>query len=526
MKKIRHNQSAMILPGVLSAILAFIIISGAVFTLIQSNLQIVSRNIKSQQAFNISEAGINYYLWHLSHAPTDYKDGQTTPVSPDPNLGYGPYVHTYIDDNSKSVGTYTLWIKPDNVGSTLATVRSIGKVNGTNITRTIEAKIGASSFANYALVSDQPFWVGQYESVDGPVHSNVGIKMDGASNSRVSSSNATYVPPISLGGNGGSHPGVWCDTSITTPVNCNTRSKADWIFPAPLVDFNIVNDTLCTIKKVSFAANSSTANLATQPNPCSQTPNTQTPFYLPQRSNSGAYAVDRGYLIELNSNGTYNMYAVDQEKDLQPDYASALRTTLLYSNLAPPSNGILFVEDNVWVRTNPVYSGRITIAAGRLATNTMANIKIIDNVKYSTKNGADAIGLIAEDSVMLMPYALPQTGDFNFEVDGALIAKEGNVEYPDTYHSNSSKCTLGWVGANQKFEFYGSVASRTTWTWTWSRNNACSQAVYDASTNSYVSGIKANTTRYDYNLLYGPPPYFPLVGGHSILSWREVLTKP
>ncbi len=523
----KNHQSGMILPSVLSAILAFIIISGAVFTLIQSNLQIVSRNIKSQQAFNISEAGINYYLWHLSHAPTDYKDGQTTPATPDPNLGYGPYVHSYTDDNSKTVGTYTLWIKPDNAGSTMSTVRSIGKVNGTNITRTIEAKIGASSFANFALASDQPFWVGQYESVDGPVHSNVGIRMDGASNSIVSSSNATYVPPTNLGGDGSSHPGVWCHSSITAPINCNTRPKTDWIFPTPLVDFNVVTDTLCTIKKVSFAADSSTANLATQPSPCSQTPKTQTPFYLPQRSNSGAFSVDRGYLIELNSNGTYNMYAVDQEKDTKANYNSALRTTLLYSNLAPPSNGILFVEDNVWVRTNSVYSGRITIAAGRLATNTMANIKIIDNIKYSTKNGADAIGLIAEDSVELTPYALPQTGDFNFEVDASIIAKEGNVGYPDKYHSNSSKCTMGWVGDNQKFLFYGSIASRTTWTWTWDwGNRSCPQAVRDSSSGSYISGVKNNTTKYDYNLLYGPPPYFPLVGGHSILSWREVLTKP
>ena len=36
-----------------------------------------------EQAFQIAEAGINYYQWHLARYPTDYTDGTTTP---------GPYV--------------------------------------------------------------------------------------------------------------------------------------------------------------------------------------------------------------------------------------------------------------------------------------------------------------------------------------------------------------------------------------------------------------------------------------------------
>ena len=106
----------------------------------------INRNNTSQKAFNISEAGIKYYLWHLSHNNTDYKDGKTTLATPDPNLGYGPYVHNYTDNNAAVTGTYTLWIKPQGVGSTIVTVRSIGKVNGGSITRTIEAQVGAPSF--------------------------------------------------------------------------------------------------------------------------------------------------------------------------------------------------------------------------------------------------------------------------------------------------------------------------------------------------------------------------------------------
>ena len=71
----------------------------------------------------------------LSHNGADFKDGKTTPATPDANLGYGPYVHDYINDNGVKTGTYTLWIKPDGNGSTIATVRSIGQVTGTNIKR-------------------------------------------------------------------------------------------------------------------------------------------------------------------------------------------------------------------------------------------------------------------------------------------------------------------------------------------------------------------------------------------------------
>jgi hypothetical protein len=89
----------------------------------------------------------------------------------------------------------------------------------------------------------------------------------------------------------------------------------------------------------------------------------------------------------------------------------------------------------------------------------------------------------------------------------------------------ASRCTRGWTGAGQTFNFYGAVASRQTWTWTWQTNMQCGDAGYD-TTNGYISGIMRNTTTYDYDLLSTPPPGFPVTGGSSILAWREVLTRP
>jgi Tfp pilus assembly protein PilX len=531
------GQHGFLLPALLTFMIAMGIITGAVLEVVLNNFTVVGNNINSQRAFNVAEAGLNYYLWHLSHNSTDFKDGQSTPATPDPVLGYGPYVHTYIDSDAVNEGTYTLWIKPQGNGSTIATVESIGKIKGSNVTRTVQAQIGAPSFASYAVVSDSALWFGPNEAADGPVHSNAGIEMDGSSDAAISSANTTYTPPNGLHSgnyaNGASHAGVFCDTSVTTPTNCNTRSKTDWVYPVTSVDFNQVTSALCTMKKVAFADYSATSALAGQANACTQVPTTRTNAYVPQYSTT-SFSISKGYLIKLNNNNTYDLYKVNSEDDTQTPYSSALGTTLIATNIAVPPSGVIFVEDNVWVLSNPTYHGRVTIASGRLATSNSTNIVIAGNLLYSTKNGSDAIGLVAEDSVYIAPYAPPSSGSFTYEVDGALLAETGNVMYgegglnqsPNTYRVSSGNCTRGWINSNQNFLFYGSVANRQTWTWSWlDGGGACGDAVRDP-TNGYISGFLNNTTQYDYNLHYAPPPSYPVTSGYDILSWREVLTKP
>lgn len=522
----RRSNEGFAMPMVLAFITIVGILSVTLLSVVLNLFSVSTYNARRQQAFNIAEAGINYYLWHLSHSPTDFKDGQSTPVTPDATLGYGPYVHNYVDDNAKTTGTYTLWIKPQGGGSTVATVRSIGRVNGTNQIRTIDAQLGVPSFASYVLNSDSAFWFGNTEQANGPVHSNQGIRMDGPSATDVTSARATYVPTTSYGGttNSSSHPGVWCHTSVTTPVNCNTRNKSDWRYPVASIDYNQVAGSLCNIKKTAFESDGSTSALASLPNACAQTPATRTAAYIPQRA--ATYNSSRGYLIQLNTNGTYDLYNVNGENDLNTPYTNALTLQSVATNIAVDASGVIFVEDNVWVRTNPTFHGRVSIAAGRLATTSNARATFADDILYSAKDGSDVIGIIAEGEVRLAPYAPPATGSFNFEIDAAVISQQSNVRYPTTYLSSTSRCTRGWVNGNQTFTYYGSVASRLSWTWIISRGSSCGDAVYSASQGSYISGILNNNTEYDYNLLYAPPPSFPLTSTYNILSWREVLTTP
>jgi len=529
--RLQQQDQGFILPALIGFIIIIAILMACVIEVISSNTEMIGSGVKSQEAFNIAEAGVNYYLWHLEHNPTDFKDGQSTPTNPG-TLGYGPYVHQYIDNNGINEGTYTLWINPQGSGSSIATITSIGKVTGSNYTRTISAQIGSPSYASYAVASDSALWFGSTENADGPVLSNQGVRMDGPNDDTVSSSNVSYVPPNNLGGDGNSHPGVWCSSSVTTPINCNTRSTANWLYPVPSLDFNGISSSLCTMKKAAFANYAATASLATLSNACSQTPTTLTDAYLPQRSTTGTYTTSKGYLIQLDTNGTYDLYDVNAENDTLTPYTSALTLVLVSTDNPIPSSGVIYAEDNVWVRTNPTFHGRVNIGAGRLAnTDDYGDIVIADNLLYSTKNGADAIGLVAQDSVLIAPYAPPATGSFSYEVDGALIAETGEVWYPGTYRSNSNECTRGWTNSNQTLTLYGAIAENQTWTWGWvDGNSPCGDAVKDNNgdefNGDYFSGFEFDTTEYDYNMLYTPPPSFPLTSTYNILSWREVLTSP
>jgi len=517
------------LPGLISVIIAFSILGSAITEVTLNNFFVASNNLKTQQALNIAEAGINYYQWHLDINSTNYTDGSTNNKQ-NPTLGYGPYVHNYVGANGNIEGTYTLYIKPPVNNSTVVQVTSIGQALNTNITQTVQAQIGVPSFASYGVVSDSPLWFGATETADGPVESNQGIRMDGPNTSTVSSARSSYTPPTDLGGNGSVEPGVWCSSTVTSPVNCNTRSKADWIYPVPTVNFNEVSSSLCNMKEEAFSENSSTASDNNSNKACSQTPDVLTSSYLPERSKN--YNPNTGYLIELNPNNTYNLYDVNGQNDYNSSYQSALSLVSVSSDIPIPSNGVIFAEDNVWVLSNPDFNGNVSIAAGRLNAsnpNDYANINIAGPLVYATKNGSNTIGLIAQNSVVIEPYAPPPPSDssFTFEVDAALLAENGNVWFPGNYQSYPWICTTGWTGPNQKFLFYGSVATRQTWTWTWLDGGyQCGNASYYAPEDSFISGILNNTTQYDYNLKYDPPPDYPLTSGYNVLSWRQILLRP
>ncbi len=428
------------LPAIMMASILFIAFAVAVIAIATSDLGLTNKHQKSISALDIAEAGVNYYMWHLSHDNKDYCDGETC-VGEAP---YGPYTHDFTDPTGKVLGTYELYITPPSLGESVTTVKSIGRVNNTSGNRTVIAELGMPSFARYAFLVGTECWFGSDETTNGPVHSNVGVHFDGTANGIVSASNETYTPATEFGGDGQVHDGVWGNGGPTSY----------WVYPVPTVDFNRVS--------IDFTN-------------------------LQQKADIGGIHLTKasslGYYLRLRSDGKIDIYRVSRER-------STGITTNFLETRNKPGNGIIYVEDNVWV--DGTYNDKVTIAA-HTSKSGEPYIKIKDNLLYSAKDGSASIGLVAEGDIEVPEYAAN-----DLEIDAALLSQTGHVWYP--YVSGYIKNSI---------EVYGGISTYLTWTWTW------------VSGSTVVSGYRNTTQTYDPYLTLAPPPEFPTTGSYAILSWRE-----
>jgi hypothetical protein len=384
---------------------------------------------RQSRALDVAEAGINYYLWHLSHWPTDYKDGGSTPAT----APYGPYVHNYYDNNGKLLGTYTLTITPPTNNSTITTVQSVGKVTGLTGTRTVLAQIGQPSFANFALLSNTQVWFGSNETTNGPVHSNNGVHFDGVNNGPVTSAVSSYTASSQFGGNGAAHCGVWGTggpTSQWQPSGTYPTCSA----PAVAIPFASVD-----VSALTTAAQAGSTLL----------PAVGTGYI--------------GYRVAFKSTGGIDVYKVKSEG------ASGITTDASpYKSYAtPPADGLIVAPEDIWV-DGTAFPGRVTVVAAKPGATSSGwkSINITNNLTYKAKDGSSAIGLIAQNNVHIADYA-PNT----IEINAATLAVNGHV----------------WVDSNAPVKntitFYGSIATYDYWTWTWVSGNTTTAGYATTITN-------------------------------------------
>ncbi len=388
-----HSGFIMLTVLVMAVLLSTLGMIGA--QLLINNSRFNQYEARSEQALNVAEAGVNYYLWHLAHNSTDYKDGGTTPTT----APYGPYTHNYLDTDGNVLGTYTIYITPPSSGSTIATVKSIGQIPHFSGTRTILAQVGQPSFSNYIFLSDVAMNFSPTTTTTGPVHSNGCIQFDGTNNGPVESAMATCVS--------GSKGGVW---GAGGP-------QSQWQYPVPTISFTQVSVDLTGLQTLSQPANGG-VNLGV----------------------SGGM----GWYLELNSDaaGTYNKCKVTNEN------SSGITKSACQNNLTAPTNGILFSPEEVWIQNAPLstgYKDRISIVAAKLpdgGAGTRKSINIVGNLTYAAHDGSAAIGLIAQQDVFVPQY-VPDI----MNVDAALLAQSGSVGY-DTANGD----------LKDTFTLFGSIA--------------------------------------------------------------------
>ena len=188
----KNNSGAILIPALIFSVIAAVFIVVLVNIAI-TNVRSANSDFHGGQAFQIAEAGIEYYRWHLAHAPNDFQNGTGQP---------GPYTLNYNDKDGNPIGQIILAITPPPVGSTIIVINSTGKLNSDiSVIKTIEVKLAIPSLAKYAVAANDNLRFGQGTVVNGPVQSNGGIRFDGLANNVVSSALSDYDDPDHSGNN-------------------------------------------------------------------------------------------------------------------------------------------------------------------------------------------------------------------------------------------------------------------------------------------------------------------------------------
>lgn len=443
------------------------------------NLRLSRQTSDRERAFQIAEAGIEYYRWHLAHAPQDFQDGTGAP---------GPYVHNYTDKDGNAVGTFSLTVTPPSIGSTIVTVVSTGKVTSNpNVHRTIKVKLAIPSLAKYSVVANEDMRFGEGTEVFGPIHSNGGIRFDGFAHNLITSSQTSYDDPDGDDCNDDISFGVHtCDSPADPEPPAALPSRPDIFaagrqFPVPVVDFAGLTADLSQMRTDAQANG----------------------FY---RAASGGVA----YQVVLRTDDTFRLYRVTSFTNPPSNCTNALdqdgwgtwsvRNRNLLGTYSFPANGLIFLEDHVIVE-GQVNGARLTIAAASFPDNppTRKNIIVNEDLLYTAYDGTDVIALIAQNNVNI---GLVSADDLR--IDAALVAQNGRVgrhyyRGPDgsrcsPYHERDTITAYGMIATNQRYGF-----------------------AYTDNT-----GYETRNLIYDANLLYGPPPSFPLTSDqYTILSWEE-----
>lgn len=473
----KENNGQVLIQIIIFCSLIIILLSGFVqwsSLSIKASRQLINR----EKALAVAEAGIEYYRWHLAHDPQDFQDGTGGP---------GPYVHDYFDRNGNKIGQYTLTITPPITGSTIVTIISEGKIDiDPTISKKIKVKMGIPSWAKYTYLANDFLWYGPGDEVFGPVHSNFGVRFDGLAHNLVTSAQDKFNDPNHAGSD---EFGVHTHKNTIDPIPpapVPDRSDvflAGRAFPVPAVDFAGLSGNLAELKTKAIANG----------------------IYL---AGSGGL----GYRIVLKTDDTFDLYRVTSLVAAPAGCSNtmgqsgwgtwSINNQVFLASQPFPANGIIFVEDHVWVE-GQINTARVTIASGRFpeaaATNT--NIIVNNDIVYSNLDGSDGIGLIAQKNVLIGLIS-----DDNLKIESAMIAQNGGA----LRYYYRPQC--GAIYLRSTLNLFGSTAS-----------NKSGSFAYVDGTGNVISGYQNQISSYDANLLYSPPPSFPLTSSqYSTLTWEEV----
>lgn len=474
---LNDQKGAMLIMALVFSML-FTVMAIGIAGMINYQQKLGLKKISWHRALAAAEAGVNYYRWHLAHAPEDFTDNSGEP---------GPYLHDYKDTFGNTVGQFSLNISPPSACSNTAVIESTGwALENPATKRKVKVKYGRPTMAQFAFLTNSNVWFGDTETLSGPLHSNGGIRMDGYNDGSTTSAKKTYICGPEHGCSYQTKPGVWGSGGDSNL----------WDFPVSNVDFEAVTTDLASLKTLAKASDCGGGN----------------DCYWSQQG--------LGYHLKFKDNGTFDLYRVTRLYNPVWGYDGSRwlrksddfdRETLVGNYNIPANCGIIFIEDDLWI--DGVLDGKVTVVAAKLPdSSSNPQIVINGNLTYKAKDGSDSLGLISQSDIYVPLYA----AEDNLEIDGALMAQKGHVFRK--YYTNSGHYSLPWEARNyvlrNSITIYGVIITNTVWTWSWV-----------SGSGSTVSGYKNTETLYDPNLTYNPPPGFPAAGDYQFLDWEETTEK-
>ena len=458
----------LIFSGIFFAVLTAL--SG--YILSQNRIQNVTR-IRAE-ALSVAEAGLEYYRWHLAHFPTDLTNGTGQP---------GPYAIPIPDPSGGTAGTASLTITANTAcgQTTSIDIASKGEAaDGASQPVTVIARYAEQSIASYDFVSNASVWIGSSDTVNGPYHSNNGVRMDGTTNAPISSSVSTWTCTSSFG----------CSPSSTEPgVFGSGNNQNLWQFPTPTIDFAGIAANFTTLKSIA------------------QTDGIYLPRYSSGNSRSTAY--HKGYLLDFNSDGSVSIYKVQpralsnvyllDSNTYGSDYALIGNQAFYETATIPVTCGLIFVEDNAWIEgTVPA---KVTVVVANVSSaNVTPDAFLPNNITYAKADGTDGLTVIAAHDILITPNS-----PTNLTLDGIFVAQSG--VFGRNYY--------GYAG-------YG-YEPRGTLTMVGSTVSALQAAETYVDNYGNPIGGYANTIDYpDRMLATDPPPFTPVLSAdYKFVDWQE-----
>lgn len=458
--KKRYRGTTLLIVMVFGSI-AFVIMVLGILSYALFEHRISLEYYRRDVTFHVAEAGINYYRWHLAHNPTDFTDGTGAP---------GPYVHTMKDKFENTVGSYAISISTPLPNSSVIAVVSTGTIAASpNANRALKVRLGFPSFTDSAFIENVDMSFSATTEVHGDIMSNGGIKFDGTTDSWVRSAKTTYTYQ------GITKPGIWGTGGPTYY----------WEFPVPAADFGSVSADLSALRTEAQSAGK----------------------YL---ASSGG----EGYQIIFN-NTQYTVYRVNTRDCYYGEgswrwswsgwywngtsYCYDIGTKSTIGTYTLPANGVMFIEDNVWLEGT--VDGRITIGVGNFPVpSSPKKVFISNNLLQKQKSNDDVIGIIAQGDI-IVPYEAPST----LEINAAALTQYAKIFTP--YYNPSQHA----AALKNSLTFFGSQISYAGGGWK-----------YINGSNQIISGYYYTNHVYDGNLKYYPPPGFPVGSTYELISWEEV----